>query len=104
MHSINAAYCYRCLDVQRSICVCLSVSVLMMTISPAKMEEPTEMPFGVLTLVDPKNKSKFPMRNGDFGIFGPIEKHRDFLMCSTQHCYRQLQCSRLVSVTLNSPS
>jgi len=60
MHSINAADCCTCLDVQRSICVCLSVSVLMMTISPAKMEEPTEMPFGVLTLVDPKIGPNFP--------------------------------------------
>jgi len=43
----DAAYCYRC----SVVCVCL----LDTTVSPAKTDEPIEMPFGLCTLVFSKN-------------------------------------------------
>jgi len=47
---VDAAYCYR-----PSSVVCLSVSLSVALLSPAKTAELIEMPFGLRTLVDPGN-------------------------------------------------
>jgi len=46
MHSIDAAY----------FCARLSVCMLVTTMSPAKTDEPIEMPFGKQTRVGPRNQ------------------------------------------------
>jgi len=48
VHCVDAVYCYR-----PSSVVCLSVCRSVTLVSPAKTAEPTEMPFGLRTLVGP---------------------------------------------------
>ena len=48
--SVDVAYCYTLSSV-----VCLSVSLSVTIVSPAKMGEPIEMPFGLWTPVGPGN-------------------------------------------------
>jgi len=42
-------------DVAWSVCVCMSVCLLDTTMSPASMDEPIKMPFGLWTRVGPRN-------------------------------------------------
>jgi len=51
-HKLDAAYCYRPSSVvYRS--VCLSVGLSVTAVSPAKTDEPIEMPFGIRTRAGP---------------------------------------------------
>ena len=79
----DAAYCYRCSVV--CVCVYLSVCVLVTTMSPAKTDEPIEMPVEsvdsggtkkacIMRGLDPKGKGQF------WGYIScPIVKYREYL-------------------------
>jgi len=75
-------------DVPWSVCVCLCVSVclLVTTVSPTKTDEPIEMPFRVLTPVGLRNQvlgwTRVPPGGATFfwgggRMFRPIEKYRE---------------------------
>jgi len=71
--------------------VCLSVSLSVTLVSPAKTAEPIEIPSGLRTWLVPTDHvldggSDPPMGRGKFrGENGPpIVKYRDFLPCSVQ--------------------
>ena len=52
--AIDAAYCYRLRSVV-SLCVCLSLCLLVTFVSPAKTTEPIAKPFGWVTQDSAKN-------------------------------------------------
>jgi len=54
MHNFNAAYCYRCPDVPRFICMYMYVYVCL-SVCPAKTAGPIELPFGKLSSGSPRN-------------------------------------------------
>jgi len=86
---IDVAYCYR-----PSSVVCRSVTL----VSPAKMAEPVEMPFGLRTLVGPGNHvldggPDPPMGRGNFqGKVHPIVKCRDTLPSSVLKRLNRSRC------------
>ena len=47
--------CSLLLQLQRGLSVCVSVCLLVMTVSPTKTAEPIEMPCGLWTRVGPRN-------------------------------------------------
>ena len=70
--------------------VCRSVGLSVTLVNPAKTAEPIEMPFGLRTLLGPRDYvldggSDPTMGRGKFGGNGrPIVKYREFLPCSVQ--------------------
>jgi len=66
LRTVDVVHCYRC-----SV-LCLSVGLSVTIVNPAKTAEPIEIPFGLCTLVGPRNHVingvlDSPIRRGNFG-------------------------------------
>jgi len=78
--------------------VSLSVSLSVTLVSPAKMAEPIEMPFGLRTWVGPENRAldgvQMPQCKRTIlrGERGDIVKYRDTLQSSVQKQQNRLRC------------
>jgi len=82
LHSSTSTECYRC-----SV-VCLCVYLLITIVSATKTVEPIETPFGLWTLVGPKNRvlgeGPGPQGRGSFGgNFHPIVRCKEYMSVMT---------------------